>query len=167
LAMPSSVIVKTPRQYGTILEALKKLPWQADRHIFAEVPPGFGLTVAEEEGLGYRVRMLVIDHRQGLGLHDVVYREAAVARDGRLGIKTTTCIRAVDSGESVGKGPPRPRPANQAGYDQAIKAALKDDQSETIPNYFTATQTRAAMPRPINAAAGRYLTYDRWPEKQK
>jgi len=167
IGYPGAVVIKTDDQYRAIVEALKRKGWQPGKHINVEEPPSFGVTVTAEPQLGYRVRALMIDHMDyyDLGLRNVMYREFAVASDGRIGIvRETNCIMAPETPYGAPPGWTQPLPLGPKGYNETLASVLTADGSEPIPR-VTVTDTRATIKCAADAQADWFVNdYQDWPE---
>jgi hypothetical protein len=163
---PRAVIIETPEQYELIMKALKAKGWKAE-NIPMEKPPSYGLKVTEEPQLGYRVTALMIDYIDyySLGLRYVMYREFAVAPDGRLGITDEkTCIEAPQTPYGAGPGWTQPLPIDPEDYTQVLRLVLSADGSRTIPPVIVTDRT-VAVPCAEDSDADWFENdYDRWPE---
>jgi hypothetical protein len=180
IAYPRAAIIRTPQQYRAIIEALKKIPgWEPSRFLVIEEPAAFGVTAAEEPGLGWRVKMLIIPHNPylRLGLRDVCQIECTVSPDGRLGEGTTVCIAAPmtpygappgwepEFGGGAGEKSLRNPEAAILAWNGALRAALTGEGSHALPGFVEVKDKRTTIPCAAKTEARWYLNdIDNWPE---
>ncbi len=167
VGFPRGVIIETPQQYEAIKKALKEKGWKPGENIPVDKPASYGVKVTEEPGLGYRVTALMIDYIDyySLGLRYVMYREFAVAPDGRIGMANETiCIEAPQTPYGAGRGWVQLLPIDPEEYTKALRPVLSAEGSREIPAVIV-TDRRAAVPCAENQNADWFLSdYDRWPE---
>jgi hypothetical protein len=85
LLHPGGVILHSPEQYNTAIDAARKLGWPA-KELPQNDPESYGLCVTPIEGLGWRVETLLIEpnHDQ---LGDIVAWDYCISTDGGLSAK--------------------------------------------------------------------------------
>ncbi len=163
---PRAVIIETPEQYELIMRALKAKGWK-EENIKMEKPPSYGLKVTEEPQLGYRVTALMIDYIDyySLGLRYIMYREFAVARDGRIGMADERiCVEAPQTPYGAGPGWTQPLPIDPEDYTKVLRLVLSAEGSRDIPVVIV-TDRRAAVPCAEDTDADWFENdYDQWPE---
>jgi hypothetical protein len=177
LAHPGAVVIKTAAQYQAIVAVLKTVKgWDPKRWLEVAEPPTYGLEVTAEPGLGYRVRVMMIDcfRYAEFKLRSIVYRDYAVSHDGRIGVRATVCLRApevlpenmlvpagwqpefgweepkqqpTDPGAQILLGQAR-RSAAIAAYNKAVSGALQPADTAVIPNRVIVTDEVATVLRP-------------------
>ena len=106
------------------------------------------MNVTPEPELGYRVTALMIDHVSyyGLGLRSLMYREFAVAPEGRIGIeKEVEYIRSPESETSAYPGWTQPLPMNPKPYNDLLRSILTPAGSRNIPDVVV-TDKKASIP---------------------
>ena len=166
IGFPRAVIIQTPEQYALIEKALKAKGW-IKGNIQVEEPPSYGLKVTEEPGLGYRVTALMIDYLDyySLGLRYVMYREFAVAPNGRMGMGTETiCIEAPQTPYGAPPGWEQPLPLGPEEYTNLLRLVLSPEGSREIPAAIV-TDRKASVPCAEDQAADWFEgDYERWPE---
>jgi len=167
IGYPGAVIIKSAEQYQAIVKALKAKGWLPGEHIKVEKPPSYGVTVTAEPQLGYRVKVLMIHHINyyDLGLRQPMYREFAVASDGRIGIVTEIlCIEAPQTPYGAPPGWAQPLPLGPKEYNKALRSVLTAEGSRTIPP-VTVTNRKTAIKCAQGEDPGWYLNeYEDWPE---
>ncbi len=167
LGYPGAVVIETSAQYALIVKALRAKGWLPDKQIKLEKPSSYGVTVRIEPELGYRVTSLMIDHTNlyDLGSRNVMYREFAVASDGRMGMdKEVECILAPESETGAPPGWAQPLPMDPKPYNDFLRMLLTAEGSRSIPKVVVADRKAA-----IKCAEGEepewYVNdYEDWPE---
>lgn len=89
LGLPKSLVIKDEKQFDAIVAELKKIPrWQAEDWMKAGRPQWYGLTVTEEPGLGWHVKVLVYWYYDYgvFGHRHLVQRHYRITRGGRIGM---------------------------------------------------------------------------------
>lgn len=151
---PGCVVLRTREQYAAVIEAVQTLGW-AGKELLPAGAETFGVTATPVEGLGWRVRALLIEPRAGQ-LGDLVAWDYYVCTDGRLGGTPAVLVR--------GPGQKHKTPVGAGPYKAAIQTHLAREGYLKIDARILPGETIKTLPLPVGKSAEAFLPRADWPD---
>lgn len=150
LLHPGATVLETREQYDAVVGAVRSAGERL-RQSLREDPSIAGAVVSPVEGLGYKVRLLLLEPGPKDGsIGNVTQWTYYVTRDGRLGEERTVCIRGPQAAGPQPEGWTRITPADAEIYSEAIRAVLEEDQTRRIADPFRSTGRNVAIHAPAS-----------------